>query len=121
MEIITLTKGEKKKFTIYVVTNDEPELPVDITDYTKLAVSIKKTDGTYLLVTQTPANGSSVTKQTPNELGALEVVISPADGNSLEENDAMDIDVELDKASPDPLRKRLVKVLQVIGSSIPVA
>lgn len=120
-DMITITKGEKAFFTIYVVTNDEHELPINITDYTKLKVSILKTDDEYLLLSETDSGGSIVAKKTPNELGAIEVTIMPDKTNLLKESDALDIDVELDEASPAPLRRRLVKVLQVVGSSIPVA
>lgn len=118
-QIISITKGEKKVFSIFVVVGED-ERPKDLTDYTKLKVSLKKEDGTYLLLTETDNAGSIVAKTTPNQLGELQVTVMPAHTKLLEESDALDIDVELDKVSPDPLRRRLVKVLQVIGSSIPV-
>lgn len=109
MSQVTIVRGEDRTFSI-ILRDEKTDAPYDLTSYTAISVSFKKTDGTAL----TKSNGSGVSISS-TEGGKLSVTLSDTETASLKEG-AQPIYVTVDKGSDKRIiTKGLEKAVNVVS------
>lgn len=118
-EIIIITQGEIANFDIFLEKASGFPRAIDLTNFDKFKVCLPLESGSYLILTQVAnANGSVVTKVSPDTNGQLNVIVNSVDTALLKANFAQDIDIEWDNATvANTKRKKIQKVLNVETSN----
>jgi hypothetical protein len=116
-QVIIITKGEKAEFDIFLEKASGFPRPIDLTNFDKFKLCLETESGVLEITEVANANGSSITKVSPDVLGQLKIVLGSADTINLREGFGQDMDIEWDNSvTPAPKRKRLHKSLNVEAS-----
>ena len=95
---VNINRGSDKQFNIKLF--DQDGNPFNLTNYVQFQICIKISASNTLTISETAnANGSTVDKDTPNELGRLLVDIKAADVATLRVMEGQDIDLKIAKAA----------------------
>ena len=116
-DLIDVNKGSSLETEFHFFTEEGKAF--DLTDYTVFCWSVKAkaVTGGVLTITQAPnANGSSIVKQTPNELGVLLLTLGKDDVALLDERENQEVFVKIEKASGEAKTFRYDDVLNVYAN-----
>lgn len=118
-DLIIITQGEIANFDIFLEKASGFPRPIDLTNFDTFKVCLPLASGEYLVITQVAnANGSVVSKVSPDTNGQLNVIVNSVDTALLKSGFAQDIDIEWDNAiTPNTKRKKIQKVLNVETSN----
>lgn len=115
---ISLIQGERVVFALFL--QDDDGHPFDLTSFNQFSLSLPKTDGSILTITQAgvdPASKIILFPGTDAEVGKLEVTISQTDTVLLKIAEKQDIQLLLNNSgTPNPRKVIFADVLDVLKS-----
>lgn len=114
-EIVIITQGEIANFDIFLEKASGFPRPIDLTNFDTFKVCLPLESGSYLTLSEVAnANGSVVSKVSPDTNGQINVIVNSVDSALLKVGFGQDISVEWDNSiTPNTKRKNIQKVLNV--------